>query len=387
MIQKERLIGKLSGKQGPCLIMIGGVHGNEASGVKALSKVCHELQESKTELQGSFYALKGNLAALAQQKRYLDTDLNRLWNRKIIKEVQAGTFQAQTAEENELQQLYSALQEILQTEAGPFYFIDLHTTSAQTIPFLTVNDALLNRAFTLHYPVPIILGIEEYIQGPLLSYINELGYVAFGFEGGQHDDQEAYLNHYHFIYRSMEIIGLKKSSSQHYDTLKKHSKGIQGFYEIISRFGLEDQDEFQMLGNYQNFELIAEKEHFANFNGKALKATEAFRIFMPLYQKQGGDGYFSIRKIPAFFMQLSAFLRKRSADRILPLLPGIAWHDRKRSALIINRKVARFLAKQLFHLLGYRNKELDQNHWLMYNREHAARNEEYKGAEWIGKFF
>ena len=34
-------------------------------------------------------------------------------------------------------------------------------------------------------------GIEEYLNGPLLSYINELGYVAFGFEGGQHDDISA----------------------------------------------------------------------------------------------------------------------------------------------------------------------------------------------------
>ena len=40
---------------------------------------------------------------------------------------------------------------------------------------------------------PIVLGIEEYLQGPLLSYINTLGYVSLGFESGQHDNKQAIL--------------------------------------------------------------------------------------------------------------------------------------------------------------------------------------------------
>jgi len=47
------------------------------------------------------------------------------------------------------------------------------------------------------------LGIEEFLEGPLLSYINELGYLAIGFEAGQNDRLASFENHKAFIYLSM----------------------------------------------------------------------------------------------------------------------------------------------------------------------------------------
>ena len=61
--------------------------------------------------------------------------------------------------------------------------------------------------------MPIVLGIEEFLNGPLLSYINEMGYVAFGFEGGQHDSPLAYKNHKSFIYLSLLYAGCDSESN------------------------------------------------------------------------------------------------------------------------------------------------------------------------------
>lgn len=47
-----------------------------------------------------------------------------------------------------------------------------------------VNDSFLNCIYIKNYLLFIVLGIEEYLEGFLLNYINELGYVVFGFEGG-----------------------------------------------------------------------------------------------------------------------------------------------------------------------------------------------------------
>ncbi|MEQ8909831.1 MAG: succinylglutamate desuccinylase/aspartoacylase family protein [Vicingaceae bacterium] len=386
MISENRLIGHIKGDPGPCLIMIGGVHGNEPSGVSALQSVCEELKTKELDFKGNFYALYGNLGALKTEQRFIDVDLNRLWHKKTIDAIKSRTFKVRTAEDQELLKLYHAIRQILDVEKGPFYFIDLHTTSAQTIPFLTVNDTLLNRRFTLHYPAPIILGIEEYIQGPLLSYINELGYVAFGFEGGQHQAKEAFQNHYHFIHLSMEIIGMKKAdpkSSPHFRQLQLNTKGTKGFYEIVDRFGLKAEDQFEMLGSYQNFECIEKGEHFANYQEQAIEAEKSFQIFMPLYQSQGSDGYFSIKKIIPFFLNLSAVLRTWKVDGLLAKLPGIKWYDSEKSALLVNHRIARFFTKQIFHLLGYRSKIKDQTHWLMYNREYAAKYKAYKSSPWI----
>src|SRR5690606_7416931 len=118
-------------------------------------------------------------------ERFESEDLNRLWTRSRMKKLPTNPGSAENKDIAEQVEINKVIQTILTNEEGPFYFFDLHTTSSETLPFLTINDSLLNRAFTTQYPLPIILGIEEYLDGPVLSYINELGYVAFGFEAGQ----------------------------------------------------------------------------------------------------------------------------------------------------------------------------------------------------------
>ncbi|MEJ2161762.1 MAG: succinylglutamate desuccinylase/aspartoacylase family protein, partial [Robiginitalea sp.] len=192
-LQGERLIGKVtSGKPGPTLVFFGGVHGNEPAGVLALEAVFGSLMDGKVTLtHGTALGIRGNLPALDLEQRFLVHDLNRIWGRKRLSEILEGSRQELSPEERELLELFDALQEVLTNYEPPFYFIDLHTTSSQTLPFITINDSMINRKFSELFPVPVILGIEEYLEGPLLSYINELGYMAMGFESGQHNDQAA----------------------------------------------------------------------------------------------------------------------------------------------------------------------------------------------------
>lgn len=77
--------------------------------------------------------------------------------------------------------MFTLLEDIINSNFGPFYFIDFHTTLSKTLPFITINDVVIDRKFSKFFLVPIALGIEEYLNGPLLSYINELGYVSLGF--------------------------------------------------------------------------------------------------------------------------------------------------------------------------------------------------------------
>ena len=81
------------------------------------------------------------------------------------------------------------------------------------MPFITINDALINRKFSEQFPVPIVLGIEEYLNGPLLSYINQMGYVSLGFESGQHDDFSAITNSIAFVYLALVYSGVLKEEA------------------------------------------------------------------------------------------------------------------------------------------------------------------------------
>jgi succinylglutamate desuccinylase len=184
-IEVDRIIGQvISEERGPCMIFTGGIHGNEPSGIFALQQVLTEIKEKNIPVKGSIHAISGNLWALQRGERFHEKDLNRLWIGPRMRQLENDKFDPVNEDEREQKEIYKVLQDVMESNKGPYYFMDLHTTSSQTIPFLTVNDSLLNRKFTKQYPVPIILGIEEYLDGPLLSYINKLGYVAFGYEGG-----------------------------------------------------------------------------------------------------------------------------------------------------------------------------------------------------------
>ncbi|WP_340063698.1 succinylglutamate desuccinylase/aspartoacylase family protein [Ascidiimonas aurantiaca] len=386
-IEIERIIGKIKGDPGgPTIIFVGGIHGNEPSGVFALQHVLETLQKKEVPVKGNIYALGGNLPALEKNERFQKQDLNRIWIDEKIQHLVNGAskgIQGETAEQAEICEIIT---DIIHIETGPFYFIDLHTTSSETIPFLTVNDNLLNRKFTSQYPVPVILGIEEYLEGPLLSYINELGYVAFGFEAGQHDALQAYENHVAFIYLSLVFSGVVDREYTHFDDCYKNllqaSGGIKGVYEIFYRYGIQKGEQFKMKPGFVNFQPVVKGTPVAKSDEKEVIAPENGRMFMPLYQNQGDDGFFTIRSIAPLILKLSAFLRKAGVDRILPFLPGVRWDSDKKDTLLVNRKIARFFAKQFFHLLGYRNKKLNDTYILMKNREAASREEEYPVAAW-----
>jgi hypothetical protein len=386
--QIDRLIGEYRGEQpGPTLIFTAGIHGNEPAGIFALKDVFKKLQSQNISFKGNMFAIAGNLSALEKGVRYKEADLNRVWHEDSVSDICNKTDHSSEKELREQKEIYNLIKTIIQNATAPLYFFDLHTTSSETIPFVTVNDSLLNRKFTQQYPVPMILGIEEFLDGPLLSYINELGYVAFGYEGGQHDTLESINNHIAFIYLSIVFCGCLKRSQieyqKNYDLLYKNSMRSQVIYEIIRRHEIQTKDHFVMEPEFTNFQPIKKGQLLAKSNGNKIVASESVQIFMPLYQGKGDDGFFEIRSVPKVFLNLSAVLRTIRFDKLLPLLPGVTWSNNKKEKLIVNLKVARFFSKQFFHLLGYRSKQIDSTHLRMKNREAASRTRDYKGAPWM----
>jgi len=382
-----RIIDEIKGsKPGPSLIFTGGIHGNEPSGVFALHRVMREIRDQKVTVSGSIHAISGNLWALERGERFHKQDLNRLWRGETLEKLKDGTLTKENHDIGEQMEIHSVIETILTTEEGPFYFMDLHTTSAETIPFLTVNDSLLNRRFTEQYPAPMILGIEEYLDGPLLSYINELGYVAFGYEAGQHDELSSIENHVAFIYLSLVFSGAIKKEDidfdHYYNVLAKTTIDSRGIFEIYYRHEIKEDEIFTMHPGYCNFQWVDKGQPLAVSNGVDIRATKKGRVFMPLYQSQGNDGFFAVRKISPVFLRISAALRRVHADRLLTWLPGINWASDKRDALIVNRRVARLMAKQFFHLMGYRSKRIDKTHLIVKNREASSRTDEYASVPW-----
>ncbi len=385
-IETDRIIDHIEGSSpGPTLIFMGGIHGNEPSGVFALKRVLQNI--NKSQVRGTIWAIAGNLWALEKGVRFHKEDLNRVWTDERIRALRNSPKNATNEDVGQQIEIYKLVQSILDEGNGPFYFFDLHTTSSETVPFLTVNDSLLNRKFTVQYPLPIILGIEEYLDGPILSYINELGYVAFGYEAGQHDNMSSIENHMAFIYLSMVFCGVIKKEDidfhQCYDRLAKTTGDVRSIYEIYYRYLIKPEENFKMRPGYFNFQRIRAGQELAESDESKVKAPMDGRIFMPLYQTQGNEGFFTIRRIRPIYLLLSAFFRKVRLDRWLTILPGVKWQDKKRHTLRINLKIAFLFTKEFFHLLGYRSKRIDETHLVMKNREEESRDEEYENENWF----
>ena len=188
-IEVGRVIGDAGNDAiGPTMVVFGGIHGNEPSGVFALNKVFELIEKNGLELKGRLIGLAGNLKALEQQKRYLSSDLNRLWTEQNMLRIAQGNLNG-TSNDPEIKEqlvLFEKIKELITNGNGPFFFIDLHTTSSESIPFITINDTLSNRKFALRFPAHVILGIEEFIDGPLkglhsraIVVVNETGEVVY----------------------------------------------------------------------------------------------------------------------------------------------------------------------------------------------------------------
>lgn len=66
-------------------------------------------------------------------------------------------------------ELLEEIDAALARRRGPVIFLDLHTTSAAGTPFTIIADTLLNRRLALSLPAPVILGLEEHLEGTTLN--------------------------------------------------------------------------------------------------------------------------------------------------------------------------------------------------------------------------
>ena len=80
-----RMTGECVGNaDGPTLIAVGSIHGNEPSGHLALKRVRDRLRGIEKRLRGRVFLITGNVGALAKGVRFQAYDLNRGWVRENV---------------------------------------------------------------------------------------------------------------------------------------------------------------------------------------------------------------------------------------------------------------------------------------------------------------
>jgi succinylglutamate desuccinylase len=363
-----RLIGRTGQPGGPSLICLGGIHGNEPAGVLALRRFFQRVA-SRDGFLGHAIGLVGNRGALARGRRFVDQDLNRIWTPERMAQ------RSRVAEENELREIIRAIRSVLEARSGRVFFLDLHTTSGPGPAFAILEDTLANREFGFAFPVPIVLGAEEEIEGTLAGYLCDLGVTTLGFEAGQHDDPSSVDRAEAAIWIALEASGILEPGAwrevvEARQSLARGSRSLPRIVEMRYRKPVRPEDQFQMASGFANFRAVAAGEVLAHDRQGPITAKAPGFVLLPLYQDQGEDGFFLVRPVRAFWLRLSAKLRRLGLARYLHWLPGVRRHPELAGSFVVDRETARWPAMELFHLLGFRRRGGRGRYVVMSRRAH-----------------
>jgi succinylglutamate desuccinylase len=356
-----RVLGRYSsGDPGPTLIVTAGLHGNEPAGVCAAQRVMERLEEEKPPLRGELIAVAGNIAALAKGARYIDHDLNRCWSPANVQDLRARDPAEDTSEDKEQR----ALLEIIDRNGNNgtrLVVLDLHTTSGETPPFALMSDTLRNRRLAFSLPLPVVLGLEEEVRGTLLDYLAEEGHRGLVVEAGQHDDPDSTELHEGALWLILAAGGVLRQEDipdrrRWVKAMREAVAGLPRVLEVRYRHRLRRDDNFAMRPGWRGFQVVEEGAELARDRSGTVTSPQRGRLLMPLYQKQGTDGFFIVRSVNRAWLWVSAALRKMKLHVLLPLMPGVSRHPDWPGAIRVNPKVARYFPVEIFHLFGFRRR-------------------------------
>jgi succinylglutamate desuccinylase len=301
----KRTLGLIEGANpGPTVVALGGIHGNETSGVLALKKVVAELEDQSGQFHGTFVALCGNLAALRSGVRYIDEDMNRIWYRSIIDEIRrkpAGELGS--SERVQIKNLLTILDQYLDKNAPfPTIFADLHSFSApgNMVTITSPEKKNVNLLASLH--APLVFGLQKVLGGGAFHYYDQKGCITFALEGGQHQDAATVENIRASVMTALQSAGCVDAGDfprlRHYKKyLAEKNQQLPAQVELVYQHLIEPGDRFEMRPGYENFQHIEKGEWLAaDCQGKITAQCDGY-LLMPLYQRQGSDGFFVTREI------------------------------------------------------------------------------------------
>src|SRR5512135_2475174 len=81
---------------GPRVVMFGGTHGDEISGIHALDKLLFDLfSGARNLLRGNLTLVRVNLPAIAAERRYIKYNVNRLFRADYGPEIDRDAYEYQ----------------------------------------------------------------------------------------------------------------------------------------------------------------------------------------------------------------------------------------------------------------------------------------------------
>lgn len=328
------LIGWVEGaSEGPLLLCIGGLHGNEPAGVRALESLIAPIRSRRSVMAGDFVAIVGNSRALAAGRRFMSYDLNRAWTPGRIDRSRNGLVRGTaeglvggaarsgfeqsprgvhslagrrasraSTEDAEMLRMMHLLDLVSARRRGQVHVLDLHTTSGRGGNFTTTADIPRNRRFAMEIPVPLVLGLDEHLEGTLLGYLDELGYTTVLCECGQHEQPRAVTRAGAAVWLAIRAAGLLPDTAvpeagRSYRIMRAARDRLPRVFETVHRHPVTPEDHYLTRSGFGNFQHIRAGQAVGDDCRGQVAAPVSGRLLMPLYQELGDDGFFVVREV------------------------------------------------------------------------------------------
>ena len=304
-----RIIGRYEGiDPGPLLICIGGMHGNEPAGLRAIEEVFRLLSIEKGfnpefRYSGTMIGIRGNLQAIQLHQRFIERDLNRMLLEEELNRIKNTDTSNWTAEDRECFDLIQTIETAIRENSPASVFIlDLHTTTADGGLFTIAADDNMSMTLAKGLHTPFILGFAENLKGTTLHFFNrpEENTHCIVFEAGQHDDPESVHRTAAAIVNCMRTIGAVHSRDvdhRHDGLLIRLSAGLPKVTRLIYRYHIEQGEEFSMNPGFKNFHRVIAGEVVAKNQNRMITAPVSGLLLMPKYQALGDDGFFIVEVV------------------------------------------------------------------------------------------
>jgi uncharacterized protein len=251
---------------GPRVVMFSGVHGDELSGIHAIEKLFFDLfAGTRTLKRGSLILVRANEYAMAHERRYVKYNLNRIFREDYGPEIDRSQYE------------FVRVQELKPLLKNCDYFLDFHSAPIAREPFLIAEKRCLKFYSKLGIP-RIITGWSNFsggaIGGDAENYANAQGAVSATLESGSHFDKSANDVAYRTAVSLLSLLGMVEPTEEplgtHTDIFEMHA--------VVTK----DADDFQYVGQVQNFQFIKANDAFAFQGGVPLRVSEDSYLLIPM---------------------------------------------------------------------------------------------------------
>lgn len=251
---------------GPCVVIIGSLHGNERVGKKVLDQLLIELPKNK--IYGEIFLVLGNPKAYSKNVRFIDCDLNRLFSYhfKTLKAKKGLNYEEKRALE---------IAPILEKAD---YLLDIHSTIKPSVPFVYIKNTKVHRELAKIFKTKYIISPIKSFKPDTLSsstdnFVNRNKGIGLTYESGWHKDT---LRTKEVLLKTKKFL---KTVGSSFLNLKVSSAQLRGKHLFIYKELIAQTEQFAFKKDFKNFDKARSGELIAKDGGPIVVDRNSFIIF------------------------------------------------------------------------------------------------------------